>query len=293
MIQNKKFLIVGTVRNCENTLICDVDRILKALPDKATAKWMLVESDSSDLTLSVLSMLEKKIKGFNYISTGNLNNKMPLRADRIAYCRNIYLNEFRNGKQYQDVDYIIASDFDGINYAVNKQSINSCWDRDGWDVCTANSFGNYYDLWALRHDYWCPNDCFIQYNTMKSMGISAAKSYFISVYSRMIKIPIEADWIEVKSAFGGMAIYKREAFSVSQYNGLREDGTEVCEHVEFHRGIRKAGYKIFINPRFVNTRLTEHFTKTKMKLILLLILREKGFNLLNSFFNKFSNPSKK
>jgi hypothetical protein len=74
----------------------------------------------------------------------------------------------------------------------------------------------------------------------------------------MINLPREAEWLEVDSAFGGLAIYKKSIMSQGSYIGLYDNGIEVCEHVPFHFGIRQKDGKIFINPRLINTDYTEH-----------------------------------
>lgn len=48
--------------------------------------------------------------------------------------------------------------------------------------------------------------------------------------------------IPMYSAFGGLCLYRREAFLAGQYAGGD------CEHVAFHRTMRQAGYQLFLNP---------------------------------------------
>jgi len=147
---------------------------------------------------------------------------------------------------------------DGVNNKLSVDAVNSCWDRPGWDVCAANQSGPYYDIWALRHEYWSPNDCWQQARFLLSCGASYFNSVSASVYSRMVCIAPSAEWIEVESAFGGLAIYRKEALLSVKYNGLMENGEEVCEHVAAHEQIRSFGGRIFINPALINAGLVEH-----------------------------------
>lgn len=87
---------------------------------------------------------------------------------------------------------------------------------------------------------------------------SPEKALFTSVHSRMITIPASSDWIEVDSAFGGLAIYKKATFMVGEYHGTDQFGQPVCEHVPFHKYLTENKYRIFINPRFINTNGTDH-----------------------------------
>ncbi|HEY1803077.1 MAG TPA: hypothetical protein VGG45_01225 [Terracidiphilus sp.] len=77
----------------------------------------------------------------------------------------------------------------------------------------------------------------------------------------MIVVNTTDDWIEVDSAFGGLAVYRRDALSGVKYVGLGEARHEVCEHVSLHRQIKSAGRRIFINPQLVNAGVTEHARK--------------------------------
>jgi hypothetical protein len=209
-----------------------------------------------------------------------LRNKLPLRTQRTAYCRNAYLNEIRSDQKYGDIDYVVVADFDGLNTELTATSVDSCWERSDWDVCAANQRGPYYDVWTLRHQEWSPNDCFEQYRFYLDMKQPAFKAYYASVYARMIRVPLNADWIEVDSAFGGLAIYKRAAMVCGEYAGLTDDGKEVCEHVSLSRKLREQGHRIFINPRLINASSSEHTYKTLAKVIALFFLGQGGFDLL-------------
>jgi len=74
----------------------------------------------------------------------------------------------------------------------------------------------------------------------------------------MILIDAGEDWIEVESSFGGLAIYRREALADALYVGVTASGEEVSEHVPMHQQLRAKGKRIFINPRFINAKYTEH-----------------------------------
>jgi hypothetical protein len=71
-------------------------------------------------------------------------------------------------------------------------------------------------------------------------------------------LPLESDWLEVDSAFGGLAVYKKSVMMHGQYIGRYENGMEIAEHVPFHMEIRAHGGRILINPRLINTDYTEH-----------------------------------
>jgi len=61
-----------------------------------------------------------------------------------------------------------------------------------------------------------------------------------------------AGLIEVDSAFGGLAISRRDAFLSGRYAGTDQKGIDVADHVPFHEGLRQKGYKIYINCALIN-----------------------------------------
>ncbi len=254
----KNFLIVGLVRDCGKTIEGDVLKIRSALNSFKHIQWLVIESDSRDDTAEKLKALEQNVENFRFISLGVLRDKFPLRTERIAFCRNRYLDELKNNQAYDNIDYVIVADLDGLNSLLNEQAFLSCWSRDDWDVCAAKQRGPYYDVWALRHKIWSPNDCWAQYRFMVKNHISKNKALFSAIHSRMIKVPEDSDWIEVDSAFGGFAIYRREVLEGVRYVGLSDCGEEVADHVALNHMIKSRHHRIFINPRLINAGYTEH-----------------------------------
>lgn len=228
------------------------------MPPFRRIHWYIVESDSDDETLVALSRLRDTVNDFDFVSLGNLRDRQPLRTARLATCRNKYLEEVRVKLTRRNLCYVFVADLDGINPLVTQDSLTSCWTRTGWDVCTANQDGPYYDIWALRHPEWCPGDCYKELAFLARHGRPTQGATFAAVYARMIQIAVNADWIEVDSAFGGLAVYRAEVLANASYVGLCEDGSEVCEHVTLHQEIRSAGGRIFINPAMINAGVTEH-----------------------------------
>lgn len=256
---DSKFLIVGTARNVAKTIKGDVARIAKAVPSNNVA-WLIIESDSSDRTLEMLSSLSQKISGFNYVTLSKLAPVMQDRVERISHCRNVYLREIKHNPQYRDIDFVVVADFDGLNQCITREAFLSCWTRDDWDVCTANQLECYYDIYALRHSLWCPVDCFKQLEFITTYRNPKNRDNLrrVIVYSKMITIPPASQWIEVDSAFGGMAIYRKNILNAVEYNHLDAHGVATCEHVALHLQIKKNGGRIFINPAFLNAVNTEH-----------------------------------
>lgn len=251
-------LVAGLVRNGGPSLEEEVGRIGLALSDFSRVSWLIVESDSDDDTLELLERMAAGRGAFGFRSLGLLRDRMPLRTERIAYCRNFYLDELQKNPIYGDVDYLIVADLDGVNGELTRESIRSCWERDDWDVCAANQRGLYYDIWALRHPIWSPNDCWEQYRFMRMHGVDEESALKGSVHLRMIRLKESEGWIPVESAFGGLAIYRREALADARYVGVDENGGEVCEHVALHRDLCAKGRRLFVNPGLINGGMNNH-----------------------------------
>lgn len=80
----------------------------------------------------------------------------------------------------------------------------------------------HYDAWAFRFNHWAEHDM----------------SWFPHWYP-----PVGSTPIAVNSAFGGLAIYRPEAFFAGTYSGGD------CEHVAFHRTIHEATtMRMWFNP---------------------------------------------
>ncbi len=257
-------LIVGLARDCKKRIRQDVLSIFQAARQCRTLSWLIIESDSNDRTVDALIELRDEIPSFRVISLGSLRESLPLRIPRIAYCRNVYLAELQSNPLYANVDYVIVADLDGMNGMLTTSGLLSCWDNPLWDVCTANQRGPYYDVLALRHKLWCANDCWRQSKFLIDHGVRREAARYAATYSKMITIPEDAEWIEVDSAFGGLAVYRRAALTGLQYIGLDDDGNEICEHIALHAQIRTKGGRIFINPRLINTCETEHSRRKRL-----------------------------
>lgn len=264
-IANYSFAVVGLARNCERTVFEDVKRIRGALSNARSISWLIVESDSADGTREELAKLQAELPAFNFTSLGVLVDKFPRRTERIAHCRNYYRKKIDGDDKFSAVDYVVVADLDDLNTLISPEAIESCWARQDWDMCAANQRGPYYDIWALRHDEWSPGDCWSQYKFLNRHRLSFEKNLYASVFSKMLIISPEAEWIAVASAFGGLAIYTKSAFALGEYSGLNAFGEEFCEHVHFNKKIREAGGKMFINPRLINAGFTEHTRDLKFR----------------------------
>lgn len=263
-IDKAALVVVGCVRNGAKTVRRAVETLVRASGGFASVRYLIVESDSTDGTVPELQRLRKEISGLEFTSLGPLEQSVPQRTERIALCRNRYVDELRNDPQYAAVDYVMVADLDGVNNDLTAEAVATCWASSApWDVVTANQSDAYYDIWALRHADWCPVDCHQQYSQLRSL-FGHPRALSIAIHSRMARLDPKADWIEVESAFGGLAIYRREALLAGRYQGLLE-GRPICEHVPLHAELRAKGYRIFINPALINAHRTDHSARIRLR----------------------------
>jgi hypothetical protein len=170
------------------------------------------------------------------------------RTVRIAKARNEYMNFFRNHGLFDSFSYLLVIDLDNaleIQHDFQEQ-LNSCLEKESWDMIASNRIGPYYDIWALRS-----KKLGIEYDCWDMVTKNGHTKDAIQNFVSKFQVPIlrTDPWIPCESAFGGMALYKTKSISNRVYNG-----DKTCEHVSFNDGLN-----IFINPKFISGReISEH-----------------------------------
>jgi hypothetical protein len=250
-------LLAGTARDVAPYIVSEMKHLMAAITGFKKVFVLVIESDSSDNTVEVLEGLKKTIPNFDYLALGKLAGEIQIRTERLAFCRNHIVDVIKNNPLYAEVDFVMLADLDGLNTHLNAASIAQCWqDSVPWDVVTANQLDFYYDVWTLRHKYWSPGDCILQKQGLEPI-LGHDQSVNLSVWAKQAKLPISAGYIEVDAAFGGFAIYKKQAYVTGHYvgSGVTEGMKhEACEHVAHCSDMRKAGYRIFINSALINCK---------------------------------------
>jgi hypothetical protein len=236
----------------------DLERLLTGLSEILPTRAFVVESDSDDDTVVKLTQMSTEDSRVRFVTLGNLSSSMPDRVERLRYCRNIYVNEIRQNAEYENCDLIVVADLDGINTLISGRAFKSVLSSDFiWDALAANQSGRYYDIFALRHPYWSPNNCFSQAEWLSTF-VGNKRAWKRSVADRMIKISRTAAPISVDSAFGGLCLYQSWVFQHCDYTVGRLDAPDDNEHVTFHRLLKSHGGQIFIHPGLINGNRTVH-----------------------------------
>jgi hypothetical protein len=256
----KRAFIAGTARNCAKSLPHTLQRLTRFQSSFEQCKFVIVTNDSDDDTENTLRAWAATVPNALILNLDGLARKARLRTHRLALARNAYLSilkeDLRGGKGHE---LLLVADMDGPNATLvdDPQFVTAIENAPSdWAALLANQRGPYYDIWALRHPTWCPDDCWeaIQAASKKWFGRRAAreaakKKY---VHDKQIVIDPSAPPLKVESAFGGFGIYRTEYLTDLDYVGLTPRGTEVCEHVHFNQMIGQKGGSLYIVPALLN-----------------------------------------
>lgn len=263
MIDKPKIVIASIARNIGDTFSKDYDRVLKAFSEFTIIRWIIVESNSTDNSIKLLKTYSKLSTKILYVSLQPDKVIRNTRTIDLAAARNKYLELFGEIRKETEVDYLVVCDLNNLNNKLNKEAVQSCWAQNDWAAVLANQNGPYYDVWALRHKFWNDFDCWERYENLLKIYRKPSLALWDAVYSRMVKIPKNWNWIKVDSGFGGIGIYRTAYLDNCKYVGTNTNGKQVCEHVSFNSGIIDNGGSIYINPKFINFNLTDHSRRKK------------------------------
>jgi hypothetical protein len=287
-IAESNLLIAGTARDVGHCIKKEIKHLITCAKEFKTTQVLIIESDSSDDTVACLNLLNQEFPQVDFVSLGQLSSSIPSRTQRLSYCRNQIVQAARSQPKYQSVDFIMLADLDGVNDLLSYEKISQCWEvQEDWDVICANQQNYYYDVWALRHPFWNPHNYLEQYQELLPW-MGEHQAHQISLAVKQIKLSPTAPLIPVDSAFGGLGIYKKEAYISSEYGFIPGNVDEV-DHAPFHHRLTSQGYKIYINPALINCDEPRLHPKDKAKKrFFLRLLRWVGnFLLSERKFNKY------
>jgi len=252
----KSLLVVGLARDCERTIYREVSRLEKVLLEISwKVDFYIVESDSSDGTLEVLEKCTNEIQNFKYQSLGKLQNKIPDRIERLRYCRNEYMRFLTTSQS--NYDLIVVNDFDIKNNKLSAKAFFSILtERFEWSALFANQSGRYFDIYALRHPEWNSRDCFAEAAELRLVGDLNYRHK--AIWAKMKRISKSSPPIEVKSAFGGLAIYKSKDLLGLDYSLYPGVGPHESEHISLHYKLINRGCKLYIHPKLQNFAWNPH-----------------------------------
>jgi len=238
---------VGLARNCAVRLAQNLGHI-EQLQDLCGAWSMHIESnDCEDSTLDVLHdyCRDRPQATFHYQVLGR-----DQYGAEFAGRRTMALAEYRDACQRwvrscaSDADYVVVIDFDAWGGWNTQGILNGV----GWLVELPGAYGMA-SVSLFQHDFgggpqWC------HYDLWALRGVGQPDCYFDTYQNGYGGFgfswlpPIGSPPVLVSSAFGGMCIYRADAYLRGAYDGVRD-----CEHVPFHQSIANAtGQHMYVNP---------------------------------------------
>lgn len=246
----RRAVFFGVARDCAAHLPGVLANLERFSACYEAASFMFVVSDTIDGSRSILDQWLGRGRRGKVIDLGALQARLPMRTERIAHARNVGLDEIE--RSWPAHDHLIVVDLDDVlaaPVAVENFAHCAAWldaepQRAG---VFANAAPRYYDIWALRHELWCPEDCW-QPIWERPAFESFESAKLREVFARQINIPPWLAPVPVRSAFGGLAIYRMTFASMQRYSGSDAQRRERSEHVAFNEAIGQAGGELHIFP---------------------------------------------
>jgi hypothetical protein len=218
-----------------------------ALVDELAGLWRdcslyVYENDSTDETAAVLDDFAiRQWVTVEHDTLGGLDSRgfEPERTERLAKCRTRCQEWVR--RNAADAGYVMVLDTDphggfSVDGVLNSlgwfcEMLGESFHRRepgamaSYSLFVREEQGGYgvaaYDAWAARLSWW--------------------EDRREHAWFHMLLPPVGSPPIPMNSAFGGLCLYRREAYLAGVYEGGD------CEHVPFHRAMQRAGYQLFLN----------------------------------------------
>ena len=274
IMKSLNVIIYGTIRDIESHFLKSFTNI-ELLSDFFNKVHIIIfENDSSDNTRKLLIKWEShKNKNIDkkLLLKENLIHKFPLRAHRLAYCRNQILNYIFDNNLDKKYQYAIHCDLDDRFWSLDFYSICNCfqYDVNKWDAMfPINTNYGYYDFWALRCDLtWFNKNifcCEIENNDKFNEYEKHVPEFCSFLKNNANKL------ISVQSAFNGLGIYKLNSLKNCRYNadynctkckgkilGCLEDN----DHIGLHKSMIQNNCKLYINTKmFIESKKEEYMS---------------------------------
>jgi len=274
LMKSLNVIIYGTIRDIEEHFIKSFTNIDILSSFFNNVYIIIFENDSLDTTRNLLTTWgsynnTNVIK--HVILDNKLNSRFPLRAHRLAYCRNQILNYIFDNKLDKQYQYAIHCDLDDRFWSLDYDSICSCfqYDVNNWDAMfPINMNSSYYDFWAIRCDQtWFNKNIFCC--EIENNDLCNEFENHIHEFCDFLKNNKNC-LISVRSAFNGIGIYK-----LSSLNNCTYDASYICntckgekvgcfednDHIGLHKSMICNGSKLFINTKMVLENKKKKYVK--------------------------------
>jgi len=240
--KNTSAVFVAIARNSMPALINTLPLLSMARMPFRTSKVFVYENDSDDGTDKVLDEYARIEDGvvIEHDTLGVIDSRgfERERTERLAACRNKCLEWVRANAADTAWTIVLDTDpargfspdgiFNSIGWLAEKMASVNVPEPGGMASYslyrTADGIAQY-DAWAARPNWWR--------DRRDEIGFAWFSAFLP---------PVGSPPVPMNSAFGGLCVYRTQAFLTGGYTG------EDCEHVGHHRRMRDAGYQMFLNP---------------------------------------------
>ena len=237
-------VICGIARDISQNIIATISRIECLGEMFDDYRVVIYENDSVDGTDIILKEWEESNYKIKIISEklGDKKHESSTNTDRLialANYRNKYLTEIFS--RTRQPDYIIVTDLD-LKGGWSYEGICNSFGYDHWSVMGSN--GLLYGLSESSKDEdGNPIMTRVYYDSLAFRRTGHPHPHISSEINALYYNRGEEP-LKVESCFGGVALYKHEAFK----HGARYSGPD-CDHVELHRNMIDFGiHDIYLNP---------------------------------------------
>lgn len=245
--KDKKIVITGLARNCENSLKDNLNHIRELISGFKSHEIIIYENNSTDNTRNILKNIGANIIGID--DKSEIQHGFSLsRIQKMSGYRNEYLNFIKNN--FKDFDYTLVFDFD-INHFIVDGIFNSIGSEEELNFDGIGSvsikqtirnervYCHHYDAWAMKMFSW--------YEEFSEESQRQNFQWFFSWFPHVGGHPIK-----IKSCFGGLMLYKTDSILSGKYNSHLSDKHHnifCVEHSALHESMELNGFgNIYINP---------------------------------------------
>jgi len=210
----KTLFFICMSKNCFPSLKQNIEFLIKIKENsKHKMKIFVIDSDSNDGTKEYCDELKKQGSIDSFLEIDNLEKIHRSRIERLAICRNSALEEIKkyttDSLIYIPIDSDIAI-FENVGVKEFENLINTVIDSKELDALFPFSTPYYYDIFALRKKGWVENNNLsIARNLKDKLKFGSFFINYLLIFRKQFsKNKFKEDLIAVKSAFGGVGIYK-------------------------------------------------------------------------------------
>lgn len=243
-------VFVGAARNCAAFLPAALERWKELAGLFREAHFLVAENDSTDATKQILADWARGASDRRVLTLDGLAQSAGSRPEAIAAARNALLDAVRADPRLAAARYLIVMDLDDASLAVTARRLARCMRAPGWDGLFANQLFVYRDVWALRDARRSPDD-FVPWLEAAPAGWRRRWARLRHLNWRNRPVWPFGRPFPVRSAFGGLAVYRMDVALHGRYEG-RRDGRLICEHVPFNEMLVDKGARLLLHPGLIN-----------------------------------------